>query len=135
MRLPYPVENPNVYNYLEQYAMSPAATVVIVVVLMPIVEEALFRGLLFGAVRRYSRALAYGLSTLLFAVYCVWQFVFTYNGMDLRYLLLFAQYVPMSLALCWSYDNGGSVWTPVALHMVLTPPPCFTRSVDPAGAL
>ena len=36
MRLPYPVENPNVYNYLEQYAMSPAATVVIVVVLMPI---------------------------------------------------------------------------------------------------
>lgn len=54
MRLPYPVENPNAYNYLEQYAMSPAATVVIVVVLMPIVEEALFRGLLFGAVRRYS---------------------------------------------------------------------------------
>lgn len=52
-------------------------------------------------------------------MYCVWQFVFTYNGMDLRYLLLFAQYVPMSLALCWSYDNGGSVWTPVALHMVL----------------
>ena len=25
----------------------------------------------------------------------------------------------MSLALTWCYDNGGSIWSPIALHMVL----------------
>ena len=100
-------------------ALSPAATVVILVVLMPLVEEPLFRGLLFGATRRYSRVLGYVLSTLVFALYCVWQFVYSYGTVDFRYLLLFLQYVPMSLALTWCYDNGGSIWSPIALHMVL----------------
>ena len=92
---------------------------VLLVVLMPLVEEPLFRGLLFGATRRYSRVLGYVLSTLVFALYCVWQFVYSYGTVDFRYLLLFLQYVPMSLALTWCYDNGGSIWSPIALHMVL----------------
>ena len=54
-----------------------------------------------------------------FALYCVWQFVYSYGTVDFRYLLLFLQYVPMSLALTWCYDNGGSIWSPIALHMVL----------------
>ena len=61
----------------------------------------------------------YVLSTLVFALYCVWQFVYSYGTVDFRYLLLFLQYVPMSLALTWCYDNGGSIWSPIALHMVL----------------
>jgi membrane protease YdiL (CAAX protease family) len=124
--IPLPVENPNLISYPEQYQLSPAATVVILVVLMPIVEETLFRGLLFGVARRYSRILGYVLSTLLFAFYCVWQFVFTYGTVDLRYLLLFVQYIPMSLALTWCYDNGGSVWSPIALHMVINAANLFT---------
>ena len=91
----------------------------LLVMLMPLVEEPLFRGLLFGATRRYSRVLGYVLSTLVFALYCVWQFVYSYGTVDFRYLLLFLQYVPMSLALTWCYDNGGSIWSPIALHMVL----------------
>ena len=124
--IPLPVENPNLISYPEQFQLSPAATVVILVVLMPIVEETLFRGLLFGVARRYSRILGYVLSTLLFAFYCVWQFVFTYGTVDLRYLLLFVQYLPMSLALTWCYDNGGSVWSPIALHMVINAVTLFT---------
>lgn len=119
MRLPYPVDNPNPLNYAQQFALSPAATLVILVVLMPIVEEVLFRGLLFSTARGYSRALAYVLSTLLYAVYCVWQFVYAFGTVDLRYLLLAAQYLPMSLALTWSYDRGGSLWTPIVLHGVI----------------
>ena len=119
MRIPLPVENPNSLSYPEQFALAPAATVVILVVLMPVVEETLFRGLLFGSSRRYSRALGYVLSTLVYAVYCVWQFVFTYGQVDFRYLLLFVQYLPMSLALTWCYDNGGSIWSPIALHAVI----------------
>lgn len=118
-RIPLPVENPNSLSYPEQFALAPFSTVVILAVLMPVVEETLFRGLLFGATRRYSRALGYVLSTLVYAVYCVWQFVFTYGQVDFRYLLLFVQYLPMSLALTWCYDNGGSIWSPIALHAVI----------------
>ena len=59
MLIPLPVQNPNPESYAQQFALSPAATVVILVVLMPLVEEPLFRGLLFGATRRYSRCLLY----------------------------------------------------------------------------
>ena len=111
-----PVENPNAVSYPEQFALAPFATTVILVVLMPVVEEPLFRGLLFGTARRYSRALGYALSIFVYAFYCVWQFVYAYGQVDLRYLLLFVEYLPMSLALTWCYDNGGSIWTPVALH-------------------
>lgn len=116
-RIPMPVQNPTDIDYPLQYLLSPAATIILLVVLMPIVEETLFRGLLFGGLRRYNRVLAYVLSTLLFSLYCVWQFVFTYGGLDLRYLVLFVQYIPMSLALTWCYDNGGSVWSAIVLHM------------------
>ena len=117
--IPLPVENPNLLSYPEQYALAPLATVVILVVLMPVVEEPLFRGLLFGTSRRYSRILGYVLSTLVYALYCVWQFVYTYGTIDFRYLLLIVDYLPMSLALTWCYDNGGSIWSPIALHVVI----------------
>ena len=117
--IPLPVENPNLLSYPEQYALAPLATVVILVVLMPVVEEPLFRGLLFGTSRRYSRILGYVLSTLVYALYCVWQFVYTYGTIDFRYLLLIVEYLPMSLALTWCYDNGGSIWSPIALHVVI----------------
>lgn len=119
MSLPYPVDNPNNANYAAEYFFAPGATVVILVVLMPLVEEVLFRGLLFGSLRGYSRPLAYLLSVLLYSLYSVWQFAFAYGTLDLRYLLLMAQYLPMALALTWCYDMGGSIWSPVILHAVL----------------
>ena len=117
--IPLPVANPNLMSYPEQFALAPKATVVILVVLMPIVEEPLFRGLLFGTSRKYSRALGCVLSAFVDAFYCVWQFVYAYGTVDFRYLLLVVEYLPMSLALTWCYDNGGSIWSPIALHMVL----------------
>ena len=117
--IPLPVQNPNFISYPEQYAFAPAATVLILVVLMPLVEEPLFRGLLFGAARGYSRWLAYVLSAAGYAFYCAVQFVYAYGALDLRYLLLAIQYAPMALALTWCYDRGGSIWSAIALHAVL----------------
>ena len=128
--IPLPVENPNALSYPEQFALSPLATAVILVVLMPMVEEPLFRGLLFGTARRYSRALGYVLSVLVYAVYCVWQFAYAYGQVDLRYLLLAVEYLPMGLALTWCYDNGGSIWSPIALHAVIN---AFTLYTAVAG--
>lgn len=115
--LPYPVENPLLVSWVEQYQAAPAATTLIVVALMPFVEEVLFRGLLFGGLRRYGRPAAYGMTVVLYALYNVYQFVLITG--DTRYLLTALQFLPMSLALTWCYDNGGSIWSPVVLHMLL----------------
>lgn len=113
-QLPWPVENPNNTSWLEQYSYSYGATIIIVVVLMPVIEEVLFRGLLFGSLRRYSRPMAWVVSVVLFMVYSVWTFAVAYG--DIRYMVLAFQYLPMALALTWCYDRGGSVWSAAILH-------------------
>lgn len=118
MRLPYPVENPTTIQYLQEYAISPRATVVLLVVLIPLVEEVLFRGLVFGSLRQYSRVMAYIVTVLVYAFACVWRYALEIG--DAAYLTLMVQYLPMSLALTWCYDNGGSIWSTVALHMALS---------------
>lgn len=114
--LPWPVENPNVASWAEQYAYSYGATIIIVVVLMPTIEEVLFRGLVFGSLRRYSRAMAWVASVLLFMIYSVWTFAVAYG--DIRYMVLAFQYLPMALALTWCYDRGGSIWSAALLHAI-----------------
>ena len=79
----------------------------------------LFRGLMFGSLRKYSRSLGYVVSILVYAFYAAQQYAFTPGNVDLRYLLLMVRYLPMAAALTWSYDNGGSVWTPIFLRMAL----------------
>lgn len=118
-RIPLPVEDPFYPLYAEQFAYFPGATVLILVVLTPIVEEVLFRGLMFGSLRKYSRSLGYVVSILVYAFYVAQQYAFTPGNVDLRYLLLMVRYLPMAAALTWSYDNGGSVWTPIFLRMAL----------------
>lgn len=118
MKLPYPVENPNTFTYPEQFTLSSSATVAILLVFIPLLEEVLFRGLLFGSLRAYSRPLAWIAATVVYCFYCVWQFAFTPAGAtDLRYLMLGIQYLPSALALTWCYERGGSIWSSVLLHM------------------
>lgn len=115
--IPYPVQNPSEMQYLQEFAISPVATAVLLVVLIPLIEETLFRGLVFGSLRQYSRPLAYVVSVLVYALACVWRYALEIG--DPAYLLLFIQYLPMSLALAWCYDNGGSIWSAMALHMTI----------------
>ena len=117
--LPYPVVNPAFYDWPMELRLSPTATLLVVLLLMPVVEEVLFRGLVFGSLRRYSRPLAYVVTVIFYALACVWQYVFQPTGVDLRYLVLAVQYLPLSLGLTWCYDNGGSIWGAVVLHVLL----------------
>ena len=117
MLIPYPVQNPAELQYLQEFAISPAATTVLLVILIPLIEETLFRGLVFGSLRQYSRPLAYVVSVLVYSLACVWRYALEIG--DPAYLLLAVQYLPMSLALAWCYDNGGSIWGAVGLHMAI----------------
>ena len=93
---------------------APHMTLLIVIFLAPFVEEVLFRGLVFGNLKSRSRALAYVVSCLLFALLHVWQFAVVRQ--DVTYFLLMVQYLVPGLALAWAYDHSGTLWASVALH-------------------
>ena len=87
------------------------------VLLAPIVEETLVRGLLFGVIRRKSRILAYAVTIVFFAVIHVWQYLLLY---DFKSVLLAAlQYIPAGIALGWTYEKSNTVWAPIFLQLTL----------------
>ena len=87
------------------------------VVLVPLVEEVLFRGVLFGAFPHRHRVAAYIVSAAAFALVHVLGYI---GSADLTTLVLcFLQYVPAGLCLAWAYDASGSIFTPVLIHTVI----------------
>lgn len=96
---------------------APHMTLLIVLLLAPFVEEVLFRGLVFGNLKYKSRALAYAVSCLLFALLHVWQFAVV--NQDLTYFLLMAQYLVPGLVLAWAYDHSGTLWASFGLHALV----------------
>lgn len=115
--LPFPVADPIALQYAQEYRLAPAPTLALILLLIPVVEETLFRGLVCGTLRGYSRNLAFAVGTVLYAVAVVWRYALEWK--DPRYLLLTIVYLPMSAALTWCYDRGGSVWSCVVLHGLL----------------
>ena len=87
------------------------------VLLAPIVEETLVRGLLFGVIRRSNRILAYAVTIVFFAVMHVWQYLMIYDARDV--LLSALQYIPAGIALGWTYEKCNTVWGPILLHMTI----------------
>ncbi|MBO7184250.1 MAG: CPBP family intramembrane metalloprotease [Oscillospiraceae bacterium] len=84
------------------------------VIFAPVAEEALHRGLVFGALFQKNIPLAYGLSALLFAAIHVMQYVGLYTP---GYLLLaFVQYLPAGIILAWGYQRSGCILTPMLIH-------------------
>lgn len=112
--IPLPQEDLVPQQYAAEYLAAPLPTLILVLLLIPVVEEFLFRGLLFGSLRQYSLPLAYALSIPLYALSCVWQYAIALQ--EPSYLLVALRYLPLSAALCACYDNGGSIWSCVLLH-------------------
>lgn len=112
--LPLPVSDPTLSQYAAEFAASPVATAVLVILLIPLVEEMAFRGILYGSLRGYSKPIAAVITTLGYAFACVWRYALDLS--DPRYLLLTLLYLPISAALTWCYDNGGSIWGTALCH-------------------
>ena len=87
------------------------------VVLAPIVEETLVRGLLFGVIRPHSRIAAYAVTMIFFAAMHVWQYLLVYDVKDV--LLAALQYLPAGIALGWTYEKSNTIWGPIFLHMTI----------------
>jgi len=110
-------ENPNDQAVMDLAAQTGGAIKAMAIFLAPIVEEVLFRGVIFGSLRSRSRVWAYVLSIAIFALLHVWQYALA--AADWTVLLYVLQYIPVSFALCWCYERSGSIWCPIAFHMFI----------------
>ncbi len=109
-------DNPNNAGIMQMADADYGAMIGIAVFLAPVVEESIFRGVVFGSIRRKSRAAAYVVSILLFALLHVWQYVVAYG--DPWYFVYMLQYLPVSFVLAWLYERSGTIWTSIAFHMM-----------------
>lgn len=83
-------------------------------VLVPVAEELLHRGLVFGSLYSKSHWAAYLVSSLLFAAIHILGYVNVYTLPHL--LIAFAQYLPAGFALAWAYRRSGSIFSPILIH-------------------
>lgn len=109
-------DNPNNAELMQMADADVGAMMGITIFLAPLVEESIFRGVVFGSIRRKSRAAAYAVSILLFALLHVWQYVLIYR--DPWYFVYMLQYLPVSFVLAWMYERSGTIWTGIAFHML-----------------
>ena len=87
------------------------------VFLVPVVEENLFRGVLFGSLYAKNRFWAYAVSTAVFSAIHIVSYLGVYSPLEL--LLSFLQYVPAGLCLAWSYQKADSIWAPILIHIAV----------------
>lgn len=87
------------------------------VLLVPVAEESLFRGLLFRGIYGKSRWAAYAVSAFCFCLPHVSVYIGSY---DLSLLAMcFIQYLPAGLMLAWSYEKSNTILTPIIIHTII----------------
>lgn len=87
------------------------------VLLVPVVEESFYRGLIFRNLYDKSPLLGYLLSMVLFSLAHVVGYI---TLVDIPTLVLcFVQYLPAGFALAWSYRRSGSIFASVLIHMAV----------------
>ena len=109
--------NANDQSILTQLGAERGVFAAAIILLVPVAEECFFRGLLFRGVHDRSPALAWVLSSGLFAAVHVVGYIGSYDVQSLA--LAFLQYLPAGIALCVSYQRGGSILSPILTHMIV----------------
>lgn len=84
------------------------------VILVPLAEESLFRGLIFRNLYGKSPWAAYIVSILAFAMLHIIGYLGTYSALEI--LMAFLQYLPAGLCLAWAYIRGGTIFAPIIIH-------------------
>ena len=95
-------------------ALTPAAAILNACVLAPIVEELLFRGLIFRGIYRRSRFWAYAVSMLAFALlHTLSAILYQPVGLTLVNVII---YLPAGFVLAWIYERSETIWEAIFLH-------------------
>ena len=94
-----------------------ALMVFFTVLLVPITEETLYRGLLFQTLQRKNRFVAYILSVFVFSMIHIIGYIGMFDFCTLA--LCFAQYLPAGIALAWAYEKSYTILTPILIHIII----------------
>lgn len=97
-------------------AQSLPVTCVLCLVAAPVIEEVLFRGLLFDTFRKAGLVPAYAVSILCFGAAHIWQYLPQY-GWKAGIVLL--DYIPAGIALCRIREKTQTIWGSILLHAVI----------------
>lgn len=87
------------------------------VLLVPVVEETLYRGVVFGGLYGRCPWAAYVVSVILFSALHVVSYIGLYEPVHL--MICFLQYVPAGLCLCWAYVKADNIWAPILMHITI----------------
>ena len=87
------------------------------VLLVPPVEEILFRGMIFGSLYNRRPVLAYILSSVLFSIIHLLGYLSIYTPVEL--LLAFIQYLPAGFVLAWTFVRADTIFAPILLHVLV----------------
>ena len=87
------------------------------VLLVPMAEELIHRGLIFGTLARPNRFFGSAVSAVFFAAIHVIGYIGFCSNRDL--LLALIQYLPAGIVLGWAYEKSGTIFTPIAIHMMV----------------
>ncbi len=87
------------------------------VLLVPVTEELLYRGLIFRGLQKKNRLVAYLLSAVVFSLIHVVGYIGLTSTTTL--LLCLLQYIPAGLSLCWAYEKADTIWAPILMHMTV----------------
>lgn len=87
------------------------------VILVPPVEECLYRGLIFRNLYVKNPWLGYIVSMLAFAAIHLIGFVGTLSFTDLFISMI--QYLPAGLFLAWSYTKADTIYAPIVIHALV----------------
>ena len=88
-----------------------------VVLLVPLAEEMLYRGLVFRSLWQSSKAAAYLVSMAAFAAIHVLGYIGTTDVATL--IVCFIQYLPAGLCLAWTYTKADNIFAPMVVHAIV----------------
>lgn len=97
----------------ENYTLMAIGTVFLV----PVVEETLYRGVIFGTLYRFHPFVGYLVSTLIFSALHIINYINSFSPLLL--FLCFLQYIPAGLCLAWAYVKADSIWAPILIHITI----------------
>ena len=109
--------NYNDESIMEMLDVNRLLMLVGTVVLVPLTEECLYRGLIFRNLYGKSKWAAYIVSILAFAAIHIIGYIGIYSPWEL--LMAFLQYLPAGLCLGWAYIRGGTIFAPIVIHAMV----------------
>ena len=109
--------NINDHSIALMFLQNPVLMTVGTVLLVPVAEECLFRGLIFSKLYPHNKPGAYALSAAAFCAIHVVGYIGSYSPAMIA--LCAVQYLIPGLALAWSYAHSGTIAAPILLHTAI----------------